>query len=402
MEQLQILIVDDEAKMAKLMAQALDGPDRIIETESVSKAALKRLKRERFDIVITDLRMPDVDGLEILEAARAHTPPSEVILVTAFASAETAVEAMKKGAFDYLMRPVKMQELGVVVERAAEKLDLKLENEQLREALDKKYHTDENIIGKSPEIAEVQRLIGRVARTKSTVLIRGASGTGKELVARSIHYRSPRMNGPFVKVNCAAIPSGLLESELFGHMRGAFTGAVQTRVGKFEQSDKGTLFLDEVGEIPLELQTKLLRVLQESEFERVGANKTIKVDVRIVAATNRNLEEMISDGLFREDLYYRLKVVEIPVPSLSERGGDVEILINHFLNKFGADLGVGEKELSEESRELLMTHDWPGNIRELENAIEHAVVMAEKETITPDDLPLSIRRQNEENEADGE
>ncbi len=392
MEELQILIVDDEPKMVKLMANALAAPGRVIETETVAPAALKRVRRERFDVIVTDLRMPDADGMQILEAAIAHDPPPAVILATAFATAETAVEAMKKGAFDYLIKPVKMDELKVVVAKAAEHLDLRNENRELRQALEKRYRAEELIVGKSAGIQEALRIVRRVAPMKSTALIRGESGTGKELVARAIHYQSPRMNGPFVKVNCAAIPSGLLESELFGHVRGAFTGAVANHVGKFERADKGSIFLDEVGEIPIDLQTKLLRVLQESEFERVGGSKTVKVDARVIAATNRDLEAAIREGRFREDLYYRLNVVEIHVPPLSQRDGDVELLIGHFLSKTAETMGVGPKTLEDSARALLLSYRWPGNIRELENAIEHAVVISEGETIRVEDLPQAIRR----------
>jgi DNA-binding NtrC family response regulator len=398
MDELQILIIDDEAKMARLMASAIAASGRTIETETNSGGALKRVKRERFDIIITDLRMPDVSGMEILEAAMGHTPPPAVILCTAFATAETAVEAMKKGAFDYLIKPVKIDELAVVVEKAAlhlslrnENRELKDENRELRQALDKKYRPEELIIGSSPAMQDVTRVVERVARTRSTVLIRGESGTGKELVARAIHYQSPRMNAPFVKVNCAAIPSGLLESEFFGHMRGSFTGAIANHIGKFERADKGSIFLDEIGEIPIDLQTKLLRVLQESEFERVGGTKTIAVDVRVIAATNRDLEAAIRDGKFREDLYYRLNVVEIRVPPLAERQGDVDLLIDHFLAIFNAEMGV-TRTLDETARRALLAYRWPGNIRELENCMEHAVVIAEGDTIRVEDLPQSIRR----------
>jgi two-component system, NtrC family, response regulator AtoC len=397
-DELQILIIDDEAKMARLMASAIAASGRTIETETNSAAALKRVKRERFDVVITDLRMPEVSGLEILEAAMTHTPPPVVILCTAFATAETAVEAMKKGAFDYLIKPVKIDELAVVVEKAAlhislrnENRELKDENRDLRQALDKKYRPGESIIGSSPAMQDVMRVVERVARTRSTVLIRGESGTGKELIARAIHFQSPRMNAPFVKVNCAAIPSGLLESEFFGHMRGSFTGAIANHIGKFERADTGSIFLDEVGEIPIDLQTKLLRVLQESEFERVGGTKTISVDVRIIAATNRDLEAAIRAGKFREDLYYRLNVVEIHVPQLSERQGDVELLIDHFLKLFNEEMGAN-RAFDELTRKALLTYPWPGNIRELENCIEHAVVISEGDTIRIEDLPQSIRK----------
>jgi DNA-binding NtrC family response regulator len=391
-DELQILIVDDEVKMTKLMAEALAASGRIIETETKGGAALLRVKRERFDIVITDLRMPESDGMEILEAALGHDPKPCVIIATAFATTENAIAAMKRGAFDYLIKPVKLDELNLVVEKAAEHLALKNENRELRQALDRKYSSSDLIVGASASVREVQRMIEKVARTRSTVLIRGESGTGKELVARAIHYTSPRMNAPFVKVNCAAIPSGLLESELFGHMKGAFTGAVASHTGKFERADKGSLFLDEIGEIPPDLQTKLLRVLQESEFERVGGSKTVKVDVRIIAATNRDLEAAIKEGKFREDLYYRLNVVEIPVPRLAERDGDVELLIDHFLAHFSTDLGIGGRSLAPEARQALLAYPWPGNIRELENAIEHAVVVSESDQIGLEDLPQAVRK----------
>jgi DNA-binding NtrC family response regulator len=391
-DELQIFIVDDEVKMTRLMAEALAAPGRIIETETRGGAALLRVKRERFDIVITDLRMPESDGMEILEAALGHDPKPCVIIATAFATTENAIAAMKRGAFDYLIKPVKLDELNLVVEKAAEHLALKNENRELRQALDRKYSSSDLIVGASASVREVQRMIEKVARTRSTVLIRGESGTGKELVARAIHYTSPRMNAPFVKVNCAAIPSGLLESELFGHMKGAFTGAVASHTGKFERADKGSLFLDEIGEIPPDLQTKLLRVLQESEFEKVGGSKTVKVDVRIIAATNRDLEAAIKDGKFREDLYYRLNVVEIPVPRLAERDGDVELLIDHFLAHFSTDLGIGSRTLAPEARQALLAYPWPGNIRELENAIEHAVVVSESDQIGLEDLPQAVRK----------
>jgi DNA-binding NtrC family response regulator len=331
-----------------------------------------------------------VDALQTSGEARRINPDMAVIIMTSFGTIETAVKAIKAGAYDYLPKPIDLEQLVVLINRISERQSLLRENASLREQLRERY-AFEQITSTSHAMEEVMNLVGRVASSNATVLLRGESGTGKELIARAIHYHSPRASQPLIKVNCAALPETLLESELFGHEKGAFTGAAGKRIGRFEASDKGTLFLDEIGDIPLSVQIKLLRVLQEKEFERIGGNETIKVDVRLVAATNRDLEKAMKNGSFREDLYYRLNVVTVAIPPLRERKEDIPALMEDFIKKYSMENGKKITGVSAETRDLLMRYSYPGNVRELENIIERAVVLAKSETITSAEIPLHLK-----------
>lgn len=395
-----ILVIEDE----KAQLQTLTGflqKQRFDVIGSSSGAEGIEIARERnIDLVLTDYRMPDKDGLEVLREIKNINPEIVVILMTAYGTEEIAVQAMKEGAFDYLTKPIlNLDELEIIVRKALERKQLVSENVELRRQLEGRYHFHEIVSG-SAGMEEVINTAGRAARSKATVLVRGESGTGKELIARAIHYTSPRKDGPFVAVNCAALSESLLESELFGHEKGAFTGADRQRTGRFEQANGGTLFIDEVGDIPLSTQVKLLRVLQEREFERVGGNETIKVDVRVIAATNKDLEEMVENDEFREDLFYRLNVISIRIPPLRERRGDISPLISHFISRYAVENDKEIEGVSREAMDVLMKYDYPGNVRELENAIERAVVMARGTLITAEDLPVHIRSTRSESESE--
>ena len=356
---------------------------------SVSQA-IAALQQDRYDVFLTDCNIPGVDALKTSGEARRINPDLAVIIMTAYGTIETAVKAIKAGAYDYLAKPIDLDQLALLIERISERQNLIRENTELREQLIERYKFDE-IASTSHAMEEVLNLAGRVAKSNATVLLRGESGTGKELIARAVHYHSPRADRPLIKVNCAALPETLLESELFGHEKGAFTGAASRRIGRFEAADGGTLFLDEIGDISPGVQVKLLRVLQEKEFERLGGNATIKVDVRLIAATNRDLEKAMKDGVFREDLYYRLNVVTVAIPPLRERKEDIPALLEHFLRKYSTENRKKIKGVSAEARDLLMRYLYPGNVRELENIIERAVVLSKGGTITTADLPLHIR-----------
>ena len=389
-----ILIVDDE-KNYLIILEALLAPEgyEIITVDNALNA-LRFVKEMDLDLVITDMKIPKMDGIELLDEVKKIDPDLPVIIMTAYGTIELAVEAMKKRAYDYITKPFMNEELKLTVKKALELYELKKENRRLSEALSDRYKYG-NIIGKSEQMTKIFDMIGKVAQSRASVMITGPSGTGKELIAKAIHYNSPRKNMPFISINCGALTETLLESELFGHERGAFTGAVTMKKGRFELADGGTLFLDEVGEMTPSLQVKLLRVLQEMEFERVGGTKTIKVDVRIVAASNRKLRDDVAKGTFREDLFYRLNVVQIEVPPLEDRIEDIPLLVAHFIKKFQQSK-KREIELSPEVWKILYTHSWPGNIRELENIIESAMVMSSDETITLDDLPDYIVKKGEE------
>lgn len=390
-----ILIIDDEPLMRISISDALrDEGYETVDTDS-GRAGLDLLRERSFDVIITDLRLPEVDGLHILKACKQFSPKSKVILITAYGSVETAVEAMKQGAYDYITKPFSMDELLLMVKRLLKFKELEDENVYLREQIDGKYNF-EGIIGKSPKMQEVFEKIKIVSQTDATILITGESGTGKELVANAIHYNSMRKNNPFVKVSCAALPETLLEAELFGHEKGAFTGALRQKKGRFELAHTGTLFLDEIGEITPGVQVKLLRVLQERKFERVGGIETIGVDVRIICATQRDLKKEVQKGTFREDLYYRLNVVPVYLPSLKERREDVLLLAEHFLKKFSTRGNKPIHRLSLETKELLLKYNFPGNVRELENAIERAVTLGMDEEINPWNLPEDIYGGNNE------
>ena len=385
-----ILVVEDQkpARAALVSALSKDG-HKLLEAQTGKEGLQSALENEP-DIVITDIRMPEMDGMEFLGALKEKLPQTEVILITAYGNVELAVQAMKRGAYDFMEKPIDLVKLRVLIHKALEKRALAVENIALRESLRQKYRFD-NIVGASQKMSEIYQIVTQVAPTNATVLITGESGTGKELIANAIHYNSPRKERPLVKLNCASLSETLLESELFGHEKGAFTGAISRRKGRFEIADGGTLFLDEIGGVSLAVQVKLLRVLQEREFERVGGNETIKVDVRLVTATNKDLKKAVEEGTFREDLFYRIHVVTIDVPPLRERKEDIPPLVSHFINKFAAENKKNVKGVTDEALLLLTSYDYPGNVRELENIIESAVVMATGNLIDVSVLPQSVR-----------
>jgi DNA-binding NtrC family response regulator len=391
----RILIADDEQVQREMLEGFLVKQGYGIGTAADGSQALEKFKGSGFDLVLTDFRMPGMDGIQLLRELKRLNPEVMVVVLTAFGTVGTAVAAMKEGAYDYLNKPIDLDELLLLIQRVEKEVGLSRENRELREQLREKFKVD-FIISASRRMEEALNLVKRVAPSVATVLILGESGTGKELVARAIHYSSPRADQPLVKVNCAALPENLLESELFGHEKGAFTGAVGRRIGRFEQADQGTIFLDEIGDLSPLLQSKLLRVLQEKEFERVGSSQTLKVDVRVIAATNHNLEEAIQKGTFREDLYYRLNVVTISLPPLRERKEDIPPLIEHFLKKYSRENQKPVVSLSKEAKDLLMNYPYPGNIRELENIIERAVVLCRGDSITTQDLPLNLQESKAE------
>jgi len=383
----RILVVDDEANARNALAEILREENYQVETAADGFKALARAESFGPDLVLSDLKMPGMDGVELLGKLK-NTPELdvEVVVMTAFGAVETAVAAMRAGAADYLTKPLNTDELLVVLDRALERCRLRQEATQLREQLKNRYSFS-NIIGNAPEMQQLFKSISQIAPSRATVLLSGESGTGKELVAAAIHHSSNRADRPFIKLHCAALAESLLESELFGHERGAFTGADRRREGRFERADGGTLFLDEIGEISPATQVKLLRVLQEREFERVGGNQTLKVDVRVIAATNRDLKEMVEKGHFREDLFYRLNVINVHLPPLRQRAGDIPALALHFAKRYSQDNGKSVTKLSDRALSLLAGHSWHGNVRELENVIERAVVLAEGDTIEISHLP---------------
>ena len=386
-----ILVVDDESSVREALTDILTDNGYRVECAGSGSEGLEKIEVLNPDAVLLDIRMPDIDGIKVLELVRRRGERVPIILITAYGSTQTTIEAMKLGAFDYLMKPLKISDMLEVVKKAVEVKGLidrakAGENLPLAEA--------DAMIGLSPVMQNVYKTIGRVANTNATVMIRGESGTGKELVARAIHFNSVRKDRSFIKINCASIPENLLESELFGHEKGAFTGAVTAKPGKFELAHRGTIFLDEIGEMSMSTQTKLLRVLQEREFERVGGTETIKVDVRIVAATNKDLEESIESGGFREDLYYRLNVVEVMLPPLRSRKTDIVALVSHIIKGCSAEHNKGIKGFSETAMEILMNYDWPGNIRELKNVCERAVLMSTGPVLGVEDLPLSLKKKS--------
>jgi two-component system NtrC family response regulator/two-component system response regulator HydG len=382
----RVVVIDDEVNAAAALETLLKEDGYTVSRAHDARAGLQLLEKEEPDVVLTDLRMPGMDGLELLTRIKQIRPETLVILMTAYGTVKTAVKAMKLGAEDYLGKPIDVEELEVVLQRALEKKGLLEEARHLRARLEQKYRF-ESLVGESPEMLTVFKAIRQVAPSSASVLLLGESGTGKELFAQALHQNSPRRNKPFVRVACAALPETLLESELFGHEKGSFTGAVYTRAGRFEAADGGTLFLDEIGDITPTVQVKLLRFLEEREFERVGGNKTYKVDVRIVAATHRDLKKKLEDGSFREDLYYRLNVIEIHIPPLRERPGDIPLLAHHFLRKYAEANGKEIQGVSDEVVALLLAHPWPGNVRELENAMERAVVLAADPLLAPVHFP---------------
>ena len=388
-----ILIIEDEAKMRRLLELNLGDDGFKTLSAGDAETGLKLLASEPVHLVLTDLRLPGINGLEFLQTAKQQNPALPIVVMTAFGSVETAVEAMKAGASDYVLKPFSLAEMRMVVHKELDNSRLREENRSLREALGQKY-SHPNIIAISPKMQEVLATVERVAPTNSTVLLGGESGVGKDLIARAIHEKSRRASGPFIKINSTAIPENLLESELFGYEKGAFTGAATSKPGKFELADKGTLFLDEIGDVPPAIQVKLLRVLQEREFERLGGTRTIKVDVRLIAATNRDLRAALEDGTFREDLYYRLNVVPIDIPPLREHKEDISGLANLFLARFAKDSGREGKitGISPAAQQLLSSHYWPGNVRELQNVIERACALTSGSQLEASDIQLDSPR----------
>ncbi len=384
-----LLIVDDEPSVLEVLSILLRDEGYEISTASSLTAARTRLANERPDLVLCDILMPDGNGLDLLREIKAGNPSTSVVMMTAFTSTKAAIEAMKLGAYDYVSKPFNNEELKVVVQKALEQSELVSENVYLRRELEGKYAFP-NIIGKSPKMQAIFAVVDRVARTNSTILIYGDSGTGKELIARAIHFSSPRSERRFLSINCGALPENLLESELFGHERGAFTGAVKEKKGLFQEAEGGTLFLDEIGEMTPTMQVKLLRTLQDRKVRKVGGNREEDVDVRIIAATNQNLEERIAKNEFREDLYYRINVIPIHLPPLRQRREDIPHLVDHFLKKYSEQLGIPVKTISVEAMKVLEGYDWPGNVRELENLIERTLALSSGETILSRDLPVHL------------
>ncbi|HYA18162.1 MAG TPA: sigma-54 dependent transcriptional regulator [Bryobacteraceae bacterium] len=383
----QVLIVEDEDKLRRILELQLLDAGFAVEKAASAEEALPLV--DRADLILTDFKLPKMTGLDMLQVIRRADSQVPVIVMTAYGTVENAVEAMKSGASDFLLKPFSLDHLTTVVNKALEIRNLREENRQLKEELGRKYRWD-NIIGRSPGMQEVFAAVMRVAPSRATVLLAGENGVGKDLIARSIHHHSPRKDRPFVKITCASIPENLMESELFGYEKGAFTGANTSKPGKFELADTGTVMLDEIGEVPPAIQVKLLRVLQEREFERLGGSKTLHIDVRIIAATNRDLRAALEDGTFREDLYYRLNVVPIEIPPLRARKVDIPFLARHFVEKLGQETGSRVRGITDAAMDKLMEYSWPGNVRELENVIERSMVMASGEKLDADDIRLDM------------
>jgi len=390
MKPAQILIVEDDRKMRLALREIMTNEGYVVDTVETGEAALGKADGNGYDLVITDLKLPGIDGMDVLRAIRKSRPETSVVIITAYATVDTAVEAMREGAEDYISKPFNLDEIRLIVRKVLEKKALLDDNRLLRSQLRKKYSYD-NVVGNSEAMIEVYKTIDKVKDSKATVLILGETGTGKELVARAIHYNSDRSEKPFLPVNCAALTESLLESELFGYVKGAFTGAVKDKQGVFETADGGTVFLDEIGDISPRLQQVLLRVLENGEIQPVGSTTRKKVDVRVVAATNRNLEELMRTSAFRADLYYRLNVISLRLPSLAERKEDIAALASHFLRKYSTENNKSITGITKEALRMLETYDWPGNVRELENVIERATLLEITSEITPESLPEKVR-----------
>lgn len=386
----KVLVVDDERSMREFLEIFLVKKGHDVTLAADGKEAIEIFRETEFDLIFTDLRMPEVDGITVLQEARRCWPDTQVIVVTAFSTTETAIEAMKLGAYDYLAKPFKVNEAEVIVDKALEKRELVLDNQRLKRQVAGKF-SFENLVGTSDKMNEVYQTIRQIADTRTNVLVGGESGTGKELVARALHYNSSRASQPFVVINCGAIPDNLMESELFGHVRGSFTGAIADKKGLFETASGGSFFLDEIGELSLHLQVKLLRALQERKVKRVGGVGEIDVDVRIIAATNKNLEDEIRRGNFRDDLYFRINVIQIVLPSLKERAVDIPLLAHHFLKRYNEELGKRVQGFDREAMALMKSYDYPGNVRELENVVQRAVAFEQTEWITARSLPSRLR-----------
>jgi len=388
----KILVADDEPSMREFLDIMLKKEGYQVLLASNGEEVMKLIEKDIFDLVLMDIRMPRLDGIASLKKIKVSSPETIVIMITAFASADTAIRAMKEGAYDYITKPFKVEEIKLIIKNALEKKNLRKENTLLKQVVRDRYHF-ENIIGQSPKMLALYDLLEKVAPTKTNVLITGESGTGKELVARAIHYNSPRKEKPFVTLNCGAIPESLIESELFGHVKGAFTDAIATKKGLFEVADEGTLLLDEISELPLLMQVKLLRVLQDREFKRVGGTEDIRVDVRIISATNKDLEEAVREKRFREDLFYRLNVIQIKLPSLRERKEDIPPLAMHFLKKYSEELNKKISVISPDALRILLHYDFPGNVRELQNVIERAVALEGGQELTAQHLGSYLEEQ---------
>ncbi len=388
----KILVADDEQSMREFLDIMLKKEGYKVSLASNGEEVAKLVENDLFDLVLLDIRMPKLDGISTLRKIKATTPETIVIMITAYASADTAIKAMKEGAYDYITKPFKVEEIKLIIKNALEKKNLQKENILLKQVVRDRFHFG-NIIGQSSKMVALYDLLEKVSPTKTNILITGESGTGKELVAKAIHYNSPRKEKPFVTLNCGAIPESLIESELFGHMKGAFTDAIATKKGLFEVADEGTIFLDEISELPLLMQVKLLRVLQDKEFKRVGGTEDIRVDVRIIAATNKDLEEAVKEKRFREDLFYRLNVIQIKLPPLRDRKEDIQILANHFLKKYSQELGKTISKISPEALQILLNYDYPGNVRELQNIIERAVALEGSQELTPNNLSSYLSEQ---------
>lgn len=391
----RILVVDDEESIREFFEIMLKREGYEVVSASNGREGFDTFKKGGVDLIISDIQMPEMSGMELLGKVKEVDSEIPMIMITAFGSTEIAVEALKVGAYDYIQKPFKLDEVKIVIKQALEKRSLKMENVQLKKELGTRYAFD-NIIGGAPPMLRIYELVKRIANTKSSVLITGESGTGKELIARAIHYNGPLKDKPFVTVNCGAIPENLMESEMFGHKKGSFTGAIADKKGLFEVANTGTIFLDELGELPLTMQVKLLRVIQEGTFKRVGGTEDIRVDVRVISATNRNLETEVKAGRFREDLFYRMNVIQVHCPPMRERKEDIPMLANHFLEKFSKILGINVKKISNEAMDVLKGYHFPGNVRELENIMERTVALEPGPVILPESLPRHMLERREE------
>jgi len=388
----KILVADDEQSMREFLDIMLRKEGYKVSLASNGEEVIKLIEKDIFDLILMDIRMPRLDGISTLKKVKTISPEAIVIMITAYASADTAIKAMKEGAYDYITKPFKVEEIKLIIKNALEKKNLQKENILLKQVVRDRYHF-ENIIGQSSKMLDLYKILEKVSPTKTNILITGESGTGKELVAKAIHYNSPRKEKPFVTLNCGAIPESLIESELFGHMKGAFTDAIATKKGLFEIADEGTILLDEISELPLMMQVKLLRVLQDREFKRVGGTEDVRVDVRIISATNIDLEEAVREKRFREDLFYRLNVIQIKLPPLRDRREDIPLLAMHFLRKYSEELNKNISVISPEALHILLNYDYPGNVRELQNIIERAVALESSQDLTAQNLSSYLREQ---------